>query len=137
MPHGTDGSKTSKDHLRRQRAQQTRHLEHLYREAVRAWEASKAKRTRRRQRKTDGAGASAGGQVELIVDDSHGDPRYLEAARRVQADLARLWQSPSVEPKGSDQTTGPAVFTLTIGDERTAPRAPVDDPPTDEDRPKE
>src|SRR5262249_5918979 len=111
------------DRVARHKAEATRRLQLLYGEAMRAWEASKAQRTRRRQRKTAGTadgrgGAGAGGSV----DDSHGDARYLEAARRVLTDLARLWGMTGAEGPGAPDTDAPAIITLSIGDERTAPR---------------
>jgi hypothetical protein len=103
--------------------EQTRKLDHLYRELLRAGEDSKAQRTRRRQRKTDVAAGTGGGAVaEVIVDDSHGDSRYLEAARRVLADLARLWGTAGVHGPVDPEMNEPAIITLEIGDERTAPR---------------
>jgi predicted transcriptional regulator len=111
----------NQDRVGRAKAEQTRKLDHLYREALHAWEQSKAQKTRRRQRKTEGLEAGAGGGVaELIVDDSHGDPRYLEAARRALADQARAWGVP--DASAGQGPALPAVFTLTLGDERTAPR---------------
>jgi predicted transcriptional regulator len=108
----------------RHKAEQTRKLDYLYREAAHAWEQSKAQKTRRRQRKTEGQQGDAGGGVaELIVDDSHGDPRYLEAARHALADLARLWGVSTPDAPAGPGTDLPAVFMLTIGDERTAPEA--------------
>lgn len=120
----------NQDRVARAKAEQTRKLDHLYREALHAWEESKAQRTRRRQRKTDGQPAGEGGGVaELIVDDSHGDPRYLEAARRALADLARVWGVAKTDALDrSDEP--PAVFTLTLGDDRTTPRVPGTRPRT-------
>jgi predicted transcriptional regulator len=108
--------------IERNRAEQTRKLEHLYRQALQAWEASKAQRTRRRQRKTDGADGETGRDMaELIVDDSHGDPRYLEVARKALADLARV--SGVAKPGAPEDHDDEAVeIILKIGDERTAPR---------------
>jgi len=81
-----------RDTVERQKARQTLRLEHLYAEAMRAWDASKTDATRRRQRKTDGAGGGAGSTVaELVIENSHGDPRYLEQARKSQADLRKVW----------------------------------------------
>jgi predicted transcriptional regulator len=107
--------------LERFRVEQARKSEHLYREALRAWEQSKAQRTRRRQRKSEGPVTGAGGvMAEVIVDDSHGDPRYLEAARRALADVARLW-GVNAGDRAAKEPAPPAVFTLKLGDERTAP----------------
>src|SRR5262245_15935305 len=78
--------------LERQKVQQTLQLKHQYAEAVGAWEASKADRTRKRQRKTQGDGRGQATTVaEVVVQNQHGDPRYLEAARRSLADLRKLW----------------------------------------------
>jgi predicted transcriptional regulator len=75
----------------RQKARQTLRLEHLFAEAMRAWNESKADTTRRRQRQTQ-AGAGAGATVaELVVENQHGDPRYLDEARKALADQRKLW----------------------------------------------
>lgn len=76
----------------RQRARHSLRLEFLYGEAVRAWRASQDDGVRRRQRKTDGS--SGGGTVtvaELTSESRHGDPRFLDEARRVLSDLRTLW----------------------------------------------
>ncbi len=73
----------------RWRVRQTLRLDHLYAESVTAWEASKQDAMRRRQRKADGPG---GGTVaELVSENRHGDPRFLELARKTLADLRELW----------------------------------------------
>ena len=75
----------------RQKTKQTLRLEHLFAEAIRAWHESKADTTRRRQRQTqdgDGAGATV---AELVVENQHGDPRYLNEARKALADQRKLW----------------------------------------------
>ncbi len=111
----------------RYKAAEARKLDHVHREAIRAWEASKAQKTRRRQRKTEGASSRSGGTVaEVTVEDSHGDPRFLETARRALADRARLWGPPTAAPPDAGTAEEPAIFTLTIGDARTAPHRPAD-----------
>lgn len=106
--------------IARYRAEQTRKLEHLFREALHAWETSKAQRTRRRQRKTDATDPSKGGTMaEVVVDDSHGDPRYLEAARRALADLGRVWNGATPTTPGPEELP---VFTLRIGDANLSAR---------------
>jgi len=76
----------------RQKARQTLRLEHLFAEAMRAWEASKADRARRRQRKTQAAGSDAGAMVaEIVTENRHGDPRYLEEARKALTDQRKIW----------------------------------------------
>src|SRR5207248_9927611 len=78
--------------VERQKARHTLRLEHLFAEAMRAWDASKADTTRRRQRKTDGGSGGAGATVaELVVENQHGDPRYLDEARKALADQRKLW----------------------------------------------
>jgi hypothetical protein len=110
------------DHVARSKAEQTRKLQHLYREAIRAWEASKAQRTRRRQRKTDVAVGAGGGTVaEVVMDDSHGDPRYLDAARRTVADLTRLWKVDGAADGAGGEDEAPMVFTFPLGDARLRP----------------
>jgi predicted transcriptional regulator len=107
------------DRIAHHKAQQVRKLERLFREAMRAWDQSKAQRTRRRQRKTGTTDGDLGETVaEITVDDSYGDPRYLEAARRSLNDLARVW--------GVHKTTAAdeiddadVVFTLDVTGSRT------------------
>ena len=78
--------------VERQKVRQTLRLEHLYTEAVRAWEASKGEITRRRQRKvTDGSPGEGTTVVEVTVENRYGDPRFLDLGRRVLADLRALW----------------------------------------------
>jgi hypothetical protein len=76
----------------RQKARHTLRLEYLFAEAIRAWDQSKADTTRRRQRKTqsgsDGAGATI---AEIVSENQHGDPRYLDEARKALADHRKLW----------------------------------------------
>jgi len=77
--------------VERQRARHTLRLEFVYGEAIRAWRASQQESLRRRQRKTDGG--NAGGQTiaEIVSENRHGDPRYLDEARKALADLRTLW----------------------------------------------
>jgi len=75
----------------RQRARHTLRLEYLYAEAMRAWRASQDDGLRKRQRKTDGSGGAATTIAEIVSENRHGDPRYLEAARQMLADLRTLW----------------------------------------------
>ena len=78
--------------LQRQKARHALRLEHLFAEAMGAWEHSKADTTRRRQRKTQGGLAGAGATVaEVVVENQHGDPRYLDEARKALADHRKLW----------------------------------------------
>lgn len=75
----------------RQRARQTFRLEHVYSQAMGAWQNSKQEGVRRRQRKTehdDGAGSTV---AELVSENRHGDPRYLDEARKALADLRKVW----------------------------------------------
>jgi hypothetical protein len=63
----------------------------LYAQANRAWKASQLEGVRRRQRKTQGR--ESGGETtvaELVSESRHGDPRFLDEARRVLADLRAL-----------------------------------------------
>ena len=78
--------------VERQKARHTLRLEHLFAEALRAWDQSKGDTTRRRQRKSNGGPGGAGGTVaEIVVENQHGDPRYLEEARKTLADQRKLW----------------------------------------------
>jgi predicted transcriptional regulator len=78
--------------VERQKARHTVRLEHIFAEAMRAWDQSKADTTRRRQRKSDGGPGGAGATVaEIVVENQHGDPRYLDEARKALADHRKLW----------------------------------------------
>lgn len=78
--------------VERQKARHTLRLEHLFAEALRAWDQSKGDATRRHQRKSDGGpGGTAVTVAEIVVENQHGDPRYLEEARRALADHRKLW----------------------------------------------
>jgi predicted transcriptional regulator len=75
----------------RQKAVCSLRLEHLYGQAIQAWERSQRDMTRKLQRMTQG-GAQGGATVaELVTENEHGDPRYLEEARKALADLTKLW----------------------------------------------
>lgn len=118
----------NRDRVTRYKAEHLRKLTHLFREYMRGWEASQHQRTRRRQRKTDGMTMGPGGAVaEVIVEDSHGDPRYLEGARRVLADIAQVYGAAAAADVEAQDTT-PIRFELAMGDERTAPRQPLTPP---------
>jgi DNA modification methylase len=75
----------------RQRARQALRLEHVYAEAMRAWQESKADSTRRRQRKTQGGQGHEATVAEIVSENQHGDPQYLDEARRALADHRKLW----------------------------------------------
>jgi transcriptional regulator with XRE-family HTH domain len=77
--------------VQRQKARQTLRLEHLFAEAIRAWNESKADTTRRRQRQTQGGNGAGATVAELVVENQHGDPRYLDEARKALADQRKLW----------------------------------------------
>jgi hypothetical protein len=74
----------------RQLARHMLRLEHVYVEAIRAWERSKIDTTRRRQRRTRGGANGDATVAELVVENTHGDPRYLEEARKALADARKL-----------------------------------------------
>lgn len=75
----------------RQRARQTLQLRYIYGEALDAWHASKADAVRRRQRKAEGVGAAGGSVAGVVAENQHGDPRYLEVARKALGDLRDVW----------------------------------------------
>lgn len=77
--------------VERQRARHTLRLEFVYGEAIRAWRASQQESLRRRQRKTDGGNAGGQTVAEIVSENRHGDPRYLDEARKALADLRTLW----------------------------------------------
>ena len=61
------------DRVERQKARQTLRLDYLYRESLRAWDASKTDATRRVQRKTDrGPGTPGATVAQLVVETQHG-----------------------------------------------------------------
>lgn len=75
----------------RHKVRTTLRLEFLFREAMHAWEQSKADATRRRQRKTQSGTHESATIAELVTENQHGDPRYLEQARKTMADFTKLW----------------------------------------------
>ncbi len=78
--------------IERHKARQTLRLEHQYAEAMRAWDDSKADATRKRQRKTQGGSGGADATLaEVVSENQHGDPRYLEVARKALADVRKVW----------------------------------------------
>lgn len=78
--------------LDRHRAKQTLRLEHQYSESMRAWAESKQDSTIHRQRKGQGAAGQAAASIaELVVENQHGDPRYLEQARKALNDIRKVW----------------------------------------------
>jgi predicted transcriptional regulator len=64
--------------------------EHLFGEAVRAYERSQQERTRRRQRQVTHADGSATVTVDAEVTPRDGDPRFLEQAGRALERIASL-----------------------------------------------
>jgi predicted transcriptional regulator len=78
--------------IERQKVRQTQRLDYLVAELMQAWVQSKADATRRRQRKSETAhGRGAHTVAEVTVETQHGDPRYLDAIRKVLADQRKLW----------------------------------------------
>jgi DNA-binding CsgD family transcriptional regulator len=75
----------------RQKAQQSRQLDHLYAQAIGAWDASRTDSTVRRQRQTHAAGGAGTTVAEIVTEPQHGDPRYLAEARKALADRRKLW----------------------------------------------
>ena len=61
------------------------------RQAMRAWQDSKQEGLRRRQRKTERDSGTGSTVAELISENRHGDPRYLDEARKALTDLRKLW----------------------------------------------
>jgi hypothetical protein len=89
----------------RQRARQTLRLEHIYGQAMHAWQDSKQEGLRRRQRKTEHDGGPGSTVAELISENRHGDPRYLDEARKALTDLRKLWGVDAPERVSIDAST--------------------------------
>jgi hypothetical protein len=116
----------NQNRLARHKGELVRKLAYIHREALHAWEQSKAQRTRRRQRKTEGGETAGAGTVaELVVEDSHGDPRHLDTARRALADQARVLgvAGPVSTPVRAAIEECPVTFTLKLDGPRTPPNA--------------
>jgi len=80
--------------IERHKVRQTQRLERVFAESMRAWEQSKADTTRRRQRQSTGRGGTGASDMtvaEVVMQTHHGDPRYLDTARKAMADLRRIW----------------------------------------------
>lgn len=78
------------DTIERQKARHSLRLEHLYSESMQAWKESHTDATRRRQRKSQG-GRGEATIAEIVTENKHGDPRYLDEARKALADLRKVW----------------------------------------------
>jgi len=91
--------------VERHRARQTLRLEFIYGEAVRAWKASKQESLRKRQRQTGAAAGSGTTMAEVTSEHRHGDPRFLDEARRTLQDLRTLWGIDAPERISIDATT--------------------------------
>jgi predicted transcriptional regulator len=75
--------------IERQWARQTYRLEHIYREAMRAWARSIGEKTRRRQRRAQD-GKHGPVIAELVMEIEHGNPQFLEVGRKALADIRKL-----------------------------------------------
>lgn len=78
----------------RQKVRQSQRLERVFAESMRAWERSKEDTTKRRQRQSGREGGAGGGNqtiAEVVVETKHGDPRYLETARKAMTDMRSIW----------------------------------------------
>ena len=97
------------DRVEQQKARQSLRLDYLYGESLRAWEASKVDATRLVQRTTQaGAGGAVGATVaQLVVETQHGDPRFLEVARKVLADQRPVWGLDAPQKLDVRATRGP------------------------------
>ena len=89
----------------RQRARQTLRLEHIYGHAMQAWQDSTQEGLRRRQRKTEHDGGPESTVSGLISENRHGDPRYLDQARKALADLRKVWGIDAPERVSIDTST--------------------------------
>ena len=75
----------------RHKARQEMRLEHLFGQAMRAWNDSKTDATKRRQRQTHAGPGQEQQLAELVSENRHGDPRYLAEARGALRDLRTLF----------------------------------------------
>jgi DNA-binding CsgD family transcriptional regulator len=89
----------------RQRARQTLRLEHIYGQAMHAWQDSKQEGLRRRQRKTEHESGTGSTVAELISENRHGDPRYLDEARKALTDMRKVWGVDAPERVSIDAST--------------------------------
>lgn len=97
--------------VERQRARHTARLEFIYAQAIGAWQASQSETVRRRQRKTEGQGATGDALLsELVSENRHGDPRYLEEARRALEDIRKIWGVNAPASIAIDATTPYALM---------------------------
>ena len=76
--------------LRRLRVRMIARFDHVYAEAMQAFDRSKRPTHRRLQRKMLGVGQGESTVAELITEEGSGDPRHLEVGRRTLADLWKL-----------------------------------------------
>jgi hypothetical protein len=95
----------------RQRARQTLRLEYIYAQAMQAWQDSKQDGLRRRQRKTEHGAGLASTVAELTSENRHGDPRYLDEARKTLSDLRKVWGLDAPERIAIDASTHYATMT--------------------------
>lgn len=95
----------------RQRARQTLRLEHIYGQAMQAWQDSKQDGLRRRQRKTEHDGGTGSTIAELISENRHGDPRHLDEARKALTDLRKVWGVDAPERVSIEASTHYASMT--------------------------
>lgn len=91
--------------VERVRELKTRHttsLEHVFREAMGAWEKSKGDRLKFRR------GSTANGEIdETTREQSCGDPRFLDAAMKALTDIRKMWGAN--EPLARDDNVMPRV----------------------------
>lgn len=90
----------------RQRARHSLRLEFIYGESIRAWRASQQDGLRKRQRRTQSGKGDDSTVAELVSENRHGDPRFLDEARRALLDLRSLWGVDAPE-RLSVETTNP------------------------------
>lgn len=97
--------------VERQRARQTFRLDHIFGQAMQAWQNSKQELLRRRQRKTDGGSGDGTTVAELMSENRFGDPRYLDEARKALADSRKLWGMDAPERMSIEASTPYASMT--------------------------
>lgn len=94
------------ERIRELKARHTISLQHIFREAMTAWEKSKGDRLKFRN------GTTANGEIdETTREQSCGDPRFLKEAREALTDIRKMYGAN--EPLARDDNTDPRAAGMT------------------------